>query len=1069
MNGVRRFLGGGGLTESPGPPAPLDLDSGLGSPPSSAAPSASTASAYSMPSTSSSAGLASAGMGLGLLSAGLAASNSTTTTMNGSGTSGLNSLGTTAALFLKKNKSKKGSMSTSSSGSMGAEDLGPWVSKANRSENGNGSGQPTKGTGAGSSGGLRMDTITKTDMRTRGRERTGSDVEAPKSSPAPRPQRTVRDDLLLSLLASEAVVESREFYILSLEEVEEYKKEETLLTSRLSGLSKKLETEGKIRDAAITLSSLSAPTKSKSTNPNASSDQLTAATLRFETTQKEFYRVLQLKADVSRKLLEHRAGVLGESVRRVEEAQAQQQQQQNGSEAPRSVRDSGYDTPTSPSPFDSFSFFAGHPSSAVPVSAKEKEKETISTLETQLSSLENKHKAELRMAHLEKQQGGDDAGNGTERDFNAERKGWELERTEFATHRTEFEAHKARMIEEKERLEEQMRITTTQGGSRDTEVRLAMQKMRDELEAKNAQLEAKDVHVGQVEVGMREMEGRVEEMRGALEELQGVYGQLQGAHGQVEADVSSAMAFMRSLIQTHNIPVPSFITNLSSSSSLSSLLEAISAHIESLKSRVIGLEQSQTEYRRKEELWTRKEGEYRVLEESIAQRDMEYARKESDYGSKEQEYARIQAEYRRKEEGWEAQKRRLEEDVRAGMDKREALSRELDGVRREVLEMRMVAGAGVGAGKAMRDSSGLRSPTSPTITSTPLTQQAFPFPPPASLTSTTPSTPTTLVNDATMATESKSPEAQSILSLLKPLWAILPSPEARAAKFASSRERGFRAGSGPSSPTIGNRDRDGPVSPGGGAGAKSISDLDVRSLKSLYDTSSNPNSTSTSAEPFTLPSFITRIHSLLADDRLLIERLLRFAQAHDLLKKNAERAQKLAVESNGALETYQRQVRVLEERNGELGRRVGECQDELVSLQDIIDRISSAKSDLEIHAAEQAETCRQLTEANNTLSARALLLAEEAAEAQAKARTAQTGSSSYSSSSDSANAALRAELAKLQTELEKVRKELKDAVEEMEATRSSSSAQNVMLMEELMVTQTENAELRGQLRGLKGK
>jgi len=54
---------------------------------------------------------------------------------------------------------------------------------------------------------------------------------------------------------------------------------------------------------------------------------------------------------------------------------------------------------------------------------------------------------------------------------------------------------------------------------------------------------------------------------------------------------------------------------------------------------------------------------------------------------------------------------------------------------------------------------------------------------------------------------------------------------------------------------------------------------------------------------------------LIVDDRALIERLVRFAQAHDLLKKNAERAQKLAQESSIALETYQKQVKALEERN----------------------------------------------------------------------------------------------------------------------------------------------------------
>jgi hypothetical protein len=72
---------------------------------------------------------------------------------------------------------------------------------------------------------------------------------------------------------------------------------------------------------------------------------------------------------------------------------------------------------------------------------------------------------------------------------------------------------------------------------------------------------------------------------------------------------------------------------------------------------------------------------------------------------------------------------------------------------------------------------------------------------------------------------------------------------------------------------------------------------------------------------FSLDAFAARVQALIADDRALIERLLRFAQAHDLLKKNAERAQKLAQESNIALETYQKQVRTLEDRNTSLASK----------------------------------------------------------------------------------------------------------------------------------------------------
>ena len=180
-------------------------------------------------------------------------------------------------------------------------------------------------------------------------------------------------------------------------------------------------------------------------------------------------------------------------------------------------------------------------------------------------------------------------------------------------------------------------------------------------------------------------------------------------------------------------------------------------------------------------------------------------------------------------------------------------------------------------------------------------------------------------------------DAAGFVAILQPLWATLPSPEARVSRL-SGATRPFRAGSGRTSPSL----RAGtPGSPG--PNLVSISDMDVRTLKSLYTpgggSSANtngsgasaaaPNSgTGTPSSPhspmvdgggsgpgtFSVEAFALRVQSLIADDRALMERLIRFAQAHDLLKKNAERAQKLAQDSNAALETYQRQVRTLEEQ-----------------------------------------------------------------------------------------------------------------------------------------------------------
>ena len=53
---------------------------------------------------------------------------------------------------------------------------------------------------------------------------------------------------------------------------------------------------------------------------------------------------------------------------------------------------------------------------------------------------------------------------------------------------------------------------------------------------------------------------------------------------------------------------------------------------------------------------------------------------------------------------------------------------------------------------------------------------------------------------------------------------------------------------------------------------------------------------------------------LIADDIVLMERFIRFAQAHDLLKRHVKRAQKLSLDINAVLETHRRQVHTLEEQ-----------------------------------------------------------------------------------------------------------------------------------------------------------
>jgi len=181
-------------------------------------------------------------------------------------------------------------------------------------------------------------------------------------------------------------------------------------------------------------------------------------------------------------------------------------------------------------------------------------------------------------------------------------------------------------------------------------------------------------------------------------------------------------------------------------------------------------------------------------------------------------------------------------------------------------------------------------------------------------------------------------EVNQLINVLLPIWCILPSPEARAAKFGTNSPRVYRTGS--------PFDRVQPC-------AGSLSELDVRSLKILYnggrDNAAPGSPTATVAlesNTFSIEAFALRVQALIADDRALIERLIRFAQAHDLLKKNADRAQRLAQDGNTAMETYHRQVRILEERNQTLGLRMLDMWVFFVFLSFLVLTSLSGKMDL---------------------------------------------------------------------------------------------------------------------------
>ena len=172
-----------------------------------------------------------------------------------------------------------------------------------------------------------------------------------------------------------------------------------------------------------------------------------------------------------------------------------------------------------------------------------------------------------------------------------------------------------------------------------------------------------------------------------------------------------------------------------------------------------------------------------------------------------------------------------------------------------------------------------------------------------------------------------------VLQALRGVWPMLPSPDARA------RKTGLRTTS-PMRPKS-------PNSPGSHDMVNSsLSDLDVRQLKALYDPRNAFPSPGVMNE-FSVDALVERVHALLVDDRALIERLIRFAKSHEHLRTNAERAQKIAQESTMGLEMYAKQVKALEEHSSMLTGRTTElyvCQQFVKFTADILPgRMSSPR------------------------------------------------------------------------------------------------------------------------------
>ncbi|CAD6568071.1 MAG: hypothetical protein TREMPRED_004251 [Tremellales sp. Tagirdzhanova-0007] len=130
------------------------------------------------------------------------------------------------------------------------------------------------------------------------------------------------DEMLMTLLASQAVVDCEELSIGGWEEVESWKKELSLLSNRLSALVARHQREIKILTAARTLQKLNNANKRMSKQTMESLEQ---SEKRVEAAEKEVLILRDREAVLRRQLMEHWSGVMAWEVRRLERRAASTQ------------------------------------------------------------------------------------------------------------------------------------------------------------------------------------------------------------------------------------------------------------------------------------------------------------------------------------------------------------------------------------------------------------------------------------------------------------------------------------------------------------------------------------------------------------------------------------------------------------------------------------------------------------------------------------------------------------------------------------------------------------------------
>ncbi|KAL7416620.1 Up-regulated during septation-domain-containing protein [Mrakia frigida] len=263
-------------------------------------------------------------------------------------------------------------------------------------------------------------------------------------------------------------------------------------------------------------------------------------------------------------------------------------------------------------------------------------------------------------------------------------------------------------------------------------------------------------------------------------------------------------------------------------------------------------------------------------------------------------------------------------------------------------------------------------------------------------------------------------EYETTKAQLQSLWAILPSKPASALS--------------PRTPSLGTSHRSNDSTSSRSMPTPSPSDFNFPALSQSY-----ANGNGSSAPYPGLQAFADRVKALVEDGKMLVERTAKYAKERDIHKSNSERAQRLVQESRAGLERYQSQVRALEERLSAEGKN-GDSLQQFNELENTISALREDKRRLEISLNAQIEACDSLSEANESLSTRALTLADEAAQEK------------------------RAMQIRLEAEIERLRTEITKIRDDMDDQRAREQGQGIALLDELNSLQDEVQTLRKQLR-----